>query len=375
MGFRLLIADDSQIQVESILTYVNWEALGIDEIKTARDGMEALEIASEFRPHIVIIDVEMPKLDGLELARRLRQDDNRIKMIFISCHEKFAYVQKAMSYGGCAYILKPISYKEIEDVARNVIEELRDESSYNSIRSEFLHRQKEFERSFDLNKSNDGEKLDILAIQQEILMFIEKENDDEIVNYFKRKYFSHLENKSFDYTKYLCYSIINALQLVSKTKGVDMGKIFGSDDAFWDKLATFDKEAEIVHWLSNLLYLMVKHIIDTENDKHKKIVNEIKKKIDNDLYNIESVEQIAKDLNVSSSHAKNMFKRYTGITIFDYLFEKRMNEAKRLLLDTDLHIYEIAEKLGYKSKAYFSTAFLKSFGVNPNDYRKGRGQG
>lgn len=372
MSFRLLIADDSEIQVESILSYVNWTNLGVSDIRTARDGMEALEIAEEFKPHIVILDVEMPRLDGLELARMLRERDTKTKLIFISCHEKFAYAQKAMSYGGCAYILKPISYTEIEDVARNVIEELSREHSYNSIRSEFLHRQEEFEKSFDLREETGDDKLDIFVIQQEILKFIEKENDEEIVSYFNEKYFSHLKTKSFDYTKYLCYSIVNGLQLVSKTKDVDMGKIFGSDEIFWDKLATFDNESDIVHWLSNLLHLMVKHIISMEQDKYKKLVNSIKLGIDKDIYGVESVEQIARDLNISSSHAKNIFKKYTGITIFDYLFEKRMNEAKKLLRETDLHVYEIAERLGYRSKAYFSSAFQKYTGRNPNEYRKGK---
>ena len=85
-------------------------------------------------------------------------------------------------------------------------------------------------------------------------------------------------------------------------------------------------------------------------------------------------EQIAKELNISSSHAKNVFKKYTGITIFDYLFEKRMDEAKKLLSDTDLHIYQIAEKLGYRSKAYFSSAFQKYTGVTPNAWRKDKSQ-
>ena len=65
MEYRLLIADDSEIQVESILTYVNWQELGVSRIRTARDGEEALSVYKEFRPHILILDVEMPKLDGL----------------------------------------------------------------------------------------------------------------------------------------------------------------------------------------------------------------------------------------------------------------------------------------------------------------------
>ena len=125
MGFRLLVADDNEIQIESILSFVDWAKLGVTEIKTARDGMEAYDIILEFRPHILILDIEMPRMDGLELARNLKESDIRIKVIFISCHEKFDYVKKAMSYGGSNYLLKPISYAEIEETAREVIDELK----------------------------------------------------------------------------------------------------------------------------------------------------------------------------------------------------------------------------------------------------------
>jgi len=373
MGFRLLIADDNEIQIESILSFVDWEKLGVTEIRTASDGKEAHDIAMEFQPHIVILDIEMPRMDGLELARNLREFDKRVKMIFISCHEKFAYVQKAMSYGGSAYLLKPISYSEIEETAREVIDELKYEMNFSAIRREFLSKQEEFEHSFDVNAGKE-EKLDIFAIQKEILDFVDRERDGSISDYFENKYFSHLRTKSFDYTKYICYSIMNALQLAAKTKDVDMSRIFDKDNILWDKLASFDKAEDIITWISNLLSLMVKHITGIQEDKYKKLTNEIINHIESDIYSVESAEQLARKLNVSVGHAKNVFKKCTGITIFDYLFEKRMNEAKRLLKDTDLHIYEIAAKLGYKSKAYFSTSFQKQFGVNPNDYRKGRGQ-
>ena len=107
-----------------------------------------------------------------------------------------------------------------------------------------------------------------------------------------------------------------------------------------------------------------------EDDSHEKLVNDIINEIDNNIYAVKSVEQLARDYSISSGHIKNIFKKHTGITIFEYLFEKRMNAAKDLLDNTDLKVYEIAEKLGYKSKAFFSRAFQKQIGITPSQYRK-----
>lgn len=107
-----------------------------------------------------------------------------------------------------------------------------------------------------------------------------------------------------------------------------------------------------------------------EEDTHEKLVCDIISEIDSNIYAVKSVEQLARDYSISSGHIKNIFKKHTGITIFEYLFEKRMSAAKDLLDNTDLKVYEIAEKLGYKSKAFFSRAFQRHIGTTPSQYRK-----
>ena len=369
MKFRLLIADDNEIQIESILTYIDKEDFDIGEIRTAEDGMECIEIARKFKPHIVITDVEMPNLNGLELAQRLREMDSRIKLIFISCHDKFEYAQKAMMYGARAYILKPFMHQDIQKVISQVVLELNEELSIDSMRTEFMEKQKKFESEFDI-KETDDKKLDVLTIQEDILEFVEREDVKGVSEYFNQKYFLGALEKNFTYTKYVCYSIVIALHMVARTKGISIDALFGSDEILWDKLASFKNKEELINWLSNLIYMLVKHIIETNNNNYHKIANDIKNIIDTRIYDIESVEQIANELKISVSYAKRIFKKQTGITIFDYLFERRMKEAKLLLKDPYLCVYEIADKLGYKSKTYFATAFQKYTGMTPNEYRK-----
>ena len=106
MGLRLLIVDDNAIQIKSVLSYVDWEKYHVSEIRKAFDGEEGFAIAKEFEPQLIITDVDMPKLNGIELAKKLRAINSKAEFIFITCHESFQFAHEAISLRAKAYILK-----------------------------------------------------------------------------------------------------------------------------------------------------------------------------------------------------------------------------------------------------------------------------
>ena len=81
---RLLIADDEDYAREGLIESIPWEKYGIDEIMQAKDGREALTISGWFRPDIVLTDIRMPKLNGLEFAERLIRQCPDSKLLFMS---------------------------------------------------------------------------------------------------------------------------------------------------------------------------------------------------------------------------------------------------------------------------------------------------
>ena len=83
------------------------------------------------------------------------------------------------------------------------------------------------------------------------------------------------------------------------------------------------------------------------------------------------MDQIATNLFISESYARRIYKQYTGRTIFEALFVKRMEEAKKLLVNSpEMRVYEVAAAVGYKSKQYFIEAFKRSEGCIPKEYRQ-----
>ena len=105
---KVLIADDEARVCQLIQMLVDWDALNMQVIGTAANGIEALNAAAELLPDILITDIRMPGCDGLELIEKVRQLDTRIEIVIISGYAQFEYAQLAIQKGVGGYLLKPI---------------------------------------------------------------------------------------------------------------------------------------------------------------------------------------------------------------------------------------------------------------------------
>jgi len=109
---KVLIADDEP----SIVTSLEFLMRGCDyEVRVARDGEEALRMAQEFRPDVLLLDVMMPLCDGFEVCRRLRGDPatRGVRILMLTAHGRGAEMQRGLALGADAYITKPFSNKDL----------------------------------------------------------------------------------------------------------------------------------------------------------------------------------------------------------------------------------------------------------------------
>ena len=103
---KVLIVDDDALVRMFLRQIIPWEDEGYTVVGDARDGEEALELAGQMQPDLVLSDVSMPTMDGVELVRRLRADGFGGGLIMLSCHDDFEYVKNAMQLGADEYLLK-----------------------------------------------------------------------------------------------------------------------------------------------------------------------------------------------------------------------------------------------------------------------------
>jgi CheY-like chemotaxis protein len=124
----VLVVDDDDV-IRQLIT-VNLELEGFDVV-TATDGQDALDKVKDAAPHVVTLDVMMPRIDGWEAAARLRQDPDtaHIKVILLSARAQEADIQRGESIGVDAYLTKPFDPDELIDTVRRLFEAAIDESA------------------------------------------------------------------------------------------------------------------------------------------------------------------------------------------------------------------------------------------------------
>lgn len=127
INFTIILADDEQQILYGMKNGIDWESLGFSVVGTAQNGKEALELIEEYHPDLLISDIKMPFMDGLELSKTIHENYINTKIILFSGWDDFEYARTAISYGVSQYIMKPIDYNEMQKLLTTMHEELEKE--------------------------------------------------------------------------------------------------------------------------------------------------------------------------------------------------------------------------------------------------------
>ncbi|QJD84224.1 response regulator transcription factor [Cohnella herbarum] len=138
---KVLLVDDEPLTTESLERYIDWRQLGIFEVKTASNGLEALELLPRFNPDIIVSDVRMPRMNGIEFATEARERYPTIKIIFLSGYSDKEYLKSAIHLKALSYVEKPVKLEELTAAIRESVYQCQSESANRTLtRSVIRHR-------------------------------------------------------------------------------------------------------------------------------------------------------------------------------------------------------------------------------------------
>ncbi|SHI92247.1 two component transcriptional regulator, AraC family [Clostridium amylolyticum] len=140
---NILLVDDEPWILSGLKSIIDWHNIGIDNIFTASNGEEALEAFNNSNINIVVTDITMPKMNGLELIKNIKAKNNKTKFVILSGYDDFNYAKQAISLGIENYILKPINEEELESTIANIIRKINMEITTQHIENTDLQTLKE----------------------------------------------------------------------------------------------------------------------------------------------------------------------------------------------------------------------------------------
>lgn len=127
MAYKVFFVEDEIITREGIRDNVDWQACGFEFCGEATDGEMALPLLCTTQPDVLITDIKMPFMDGLQLSRIVRERLPQVKIIILSGHDEFEYAQQAIGLGVTEYLLKPVTVQNLQSVLQNLRAQLDQE--------------------------------------------------------------------------------------------------------------------------------------------------------------------------------------------------------------------------------------------------------
>ncbi|TVY11312.1 response regulator [Paenibacillus cremeus] len=335
--YQVLIAED-EVWIRSALTeMIERLDAPFTVVAGAANGEEAWRLLNVYWPNIVITDIMMPEKDGLWLVEQIYDGQLPVVSLVLSGYDNFQYARQAMRYGVTEYMLKPVDEEELLGALNRSLKKLEglaDAHGRVVLLQRFLDRLPELDQQT------------LMREQSELLEQLNAKTAHPAVG---RSLIRMLSVKW------------NALLQEMDPQFVRIPFPCECTD---EKIHQHTKElAE--HWIRS----SSRHLDSAVKASIKKASDYLQKHFKDEV----SLSVVAGHVHMSVSYFSMIFKKTSGVSFVQYINQLRLNEAKSLLLNPELKIYEVAELSGFVSLPYFNRTFKQMEGLSPGDYRKRMG--
>lgn len=359
---RVLIVDDEDLSRYALRKMFSLLLPNCLIVGEAENGKEAERLALELDVSLILMDIRMPIVDGLEASRAILEKNPNINIIITSAHDDFSYAQKAVNMGLSGYLLKPIREKDFLSLLTSVLFKIENNNSINQNkkRPSLLCNQSE-NTTFNINVNISSSKI-IESIYKSIRIGDIQDLDNNI------KYLFLIWEKE--------YKNIISLKEVVLEFVIHTRKEFGTFNDITDSINVLDTVNAFSY--SEDLFKWLKDFINKYSNRiqyeSKDIISRVKKYVmESDPSKI-TLEIVADAMHISPPYLSRIFKNLSGIGFVDFLTQVRMEQAKILLASTNHSVNEIGKMLGYSDPGYFSKIFKEFTGVTPGNYRRMNGK-
>ncbi len=496
---NVLLVDDEKLERVLIRKGYKWEENGFKIVGEAASGKEALEYINYHEVDIVVTDINMPGMDGLQFTEALLKAHPKCRVVIVTGFREFEYARKAINLGVDEFLLKPINIKEISEVMAKLKESM--ENNYDILKESFLLRlvenrideeeavkkmdtynckelidgcvcidvkikdnqeEENYKKVYELvqNQNNDN-MITFVHFMHNIIIYFVNKDLDECINYAEALHKKLNEigitatigisgenigfcgiasaygqadkalgvsvllgrNRVVTYSEYqevmkqnnskieldwdkfaeainncrkeeMLKYIKDYIEVIKKGKiadeeylklmtmtiilragstlnkyGINLYQLINEEDVFKDVRA-IRSVTDALECAKEYIKIVYDYHNQKKSKRNKNVIEDALEYVNRNLYNSElSLKKAATDLYINESYLSREFKKTYGVSFIEYVSEKRIEASKKILKQTDLKVYEVAEKVGFKDSHYFCICFKKQTGKTVKEYR------
>ena len=410
--YTVIVADDEDELRAAVCTMIPWEDYGFRLVGDASNGLDALQLVEKHEPDLLMTDIRMPFISGIELARQVREIRPATNIAFLSGYDSFEYAKQAIQYNIISYMLKPLTMEGLAAELRNIRQKIdaqfalfrqavpeaerpdrRAAVLMSLVLDEYVEpeeetRLEEYGRQCGLLRDKDDHPCYTVMVSA----LLNEEGgscttpsfvasvDTLAAKYLRGASFfasgkvvTVLMGNRSDFEEYLHILADELPQMAQRVLGrrcrIGVSRmthaltgLHGAYREAMDALRQRDGSEGSAQFVGDLApavkggSLLCKRALDTL-DQHY---------MDADL----SLVSLSGMLDVSPNHLSACIKKYAGETFINILIRKRMEAARELVTRSELKIQDISRRCGYTDQHYFSYCFKKYCGESPNAMRR-----
>lgn len=337
---KVLLVDDDVYVRRMLRKMIPWEEMGFDTVLEAENGEKGLRLVRSEQPLLIVTDVRMPLMNGMELISQIRQNMVDAYVIVLSAYNDFEYVRTAVVENVTDYFIKPLNRERLNELIQK-IRQLVQEHAERQRFHELL-----MDRSFLKNR--------LLAIWHE---------EDYPENLFDLK---TDQGRLHEFRGY-CALILDTMYMCMQ----ELGLPIDSMTLMKEQNKNFLRTCNDVNALREYTLEQVRHCMQNGNSSESIYIRMIERYVEQHYMETSlNVTKIAEAMHISAVYTGAMFKHARGQSLIGYINNFRLERSVELLRDMTLSIAEISQRVGYASAEYYTRLFHKQMGVTPTEYRE-----
>ncbi len=362
--YRVIIVDDDELIRKGLEKVIRWEQMGFSVEHTFQGAAEALDYVKDHPIDVILTDIRMPQMTGLELIQAAKGYQKKIKAVIISGYGEFELAKQALVLKVEDYLLKPLGQEEVEAVFLKLKQSLDGERQMLGQREngrdkgQDREKEKQYSREWRAIEGLTKQLIDSIECGRFYEIDQKQEEMDRMLKHCK-----HQDIPAF--YSYVVTAILTYFDLeqdgeiywfVGKGEAASVLEGERQPERLREQLSQDMEHIRKALWshsdrMWSLLAAKARSMIEAEyGDENLSLVS------------------VANRLNISYGYLSTIFTKAEGHSFKTHLVMVRMEKARLLLLSRNYRIYEIAQMTGYKNPRYFTDAFRKYYHCSPADY-------